>query len=46
MNNGDFLLNPALLKFIGQYLENEIRYQQALSNFWWAWSNNDPQKIW
>ncbi len=45
----------SLLKFIGQYLENEIRYQQdleneiryqqALCNFWSAWFNYDPQRI-
>ncbi len=34
-----------LLKFIGQYLENEIRYQQVLCNFWSAWSNDSPKRI-
>ncbi len=35
----------AILKFTGQYLEKEIRYQHVLCKFWLAWSNDDPQCI-
>ncbi len=40
-----YVLSHTLLKIIGHYLENKIRYQQALCNFSSAWSNDDPQRI-